>query len=47
MPLKNMIEGEPVYLGYTIFINIIWAIISPYFLIYNYKIYQSLKETNK
>ncbi len=47
LPLNNMIEGEPAYLGYNFLLNIIWALISPYFLVYVYKVYQSLKETNK
>ncbi len=47
LPLDNMVEGELAYMGYSFFVNIVWAIISPYFLVYVYKVYQSLKETNK
>lgn len=47
LPLNGMIEGEPAYMGYNFLVNVIWAIISPYFLVYVYKVYQSLKETNK
>ena len=47
LPVSNVNEQSTVYVLYSIFMNIIWAIISPYFLIYTYKIYQSLKETNK
>lgn len=47
LPLDNMVEGEPAYMGYSFFVNIVWAIISPYFLVYVYKVYQSLKEINK
>lgn len=47
LPLNNMVEGEPLFMGYNFVVNIIWAILSPYFLIYVYKVYQSLKETNK
>lgn len=46
-PLKGMQEGETAALLYSVFVNIIWAILSPYFLIYSYKVYESLKKTNK
>jgi len=46
-PLNYMQEGETPALLYSLFVNIIWAILSPYFLIYSYKVYESLKKTNK
>lgn len=47
LPMSGMEEGETNYLIYNFILNIVWAILSPYFLVYTYKVYQSLKETNK
>jgi hypothetical protein len=47
MPMSGMEEDSAGYLAYSLLLNLIWAVLSPYFLIYSYKIYQSLKETNK
>lgn len=47
LPLSGMTEGETSFIVYNFVLNIIWAILSPYFLVYTYKVYQSLKEINK
>lgn len=46
-PLSWLEENDMAMFSYNIFINLIWAVISPYFLIYSFKLYQSLKKTNK
>ena len=47
MPTAGMQEGATPSIIYNIFMNLVWAVLSPYFLIYSYKLYHSLKETNK
>lgn len=46
-PLFLMIDGSLPAFTYGIFINLIWAALFPYFLIYSFKLYESLKEKNK
>ena len=46
-PTAQMEIGSAPYLAYSVFTNIIWAVLSPYFMIYFYKIYQSLKNVKK
>ena len=46
-PLKYLAETSAWFMSYDVFMNLVWVIISPYFIIYPYKIYESLKKTNK
>jgi len=46
-PISQMEVGGTPYIIYSVLTNIIWAVLSPYFIIYFYKIYQSLKNVNK
>lgn len=46
-PLNFMEQGSWMFVTYNILTNIMWAIISPYFVIYSFHIYNSLKEVNK
>ena len=47
MPLSWIKEGDSSSVAYGVFMNLVWAVLSPYFLIYSYNLYKSLKETNK
>jgi hypothetical protein len=47
LPMTNLESNEWAASFYSIFVNLVWAVISPYFLIYSYNIYKSLKKTNK
>jgi hypothetical protein len=47
IPLSWMKEGGMASFTYSVFMNLVWAILSPYFMIYSYNLYKSLKETNK
>jgi hypothetical protein len=46
-PISSMDENGTPSMIYSIFVNVIWAVLSPYFIIYFYKIYESLKNVNK
>lgn len=46
-PLNIMTEGTWPFVIYNIIVNVIWMALSPYFVVYYYKIYSSLKEINK
>ncbi len=46
-PLSKMVKDSAPYTIYGTIINILWAVLSPYFVIYLYKIYESLKKVNK
>ena len=46
-PMSNFQEGSAAAVSYSIFMNLIWAVLSPYFIVYTYNLYKSLKETNK
>jgi hypothetical protein len=46
-PLNFMEENSGPFMLYNIVTNVIWMAISPYFVIYYYNIYKSLKEQNK
>lgn len=46
-PLLKMSEGSLPYIFYNLFVNIIIIIITPYFTVYFYKLYQSLKKVSK
>ena len=46
-PMSKMTQGEAPYIIYNVVTNIIWAGLSPYFMVYFYKLYQSLKQVNK
>lgn len=47
IPMPHLQSNEWAAFSYSIFIDLVWAVISPYFLIYAYNIYKSLKKTNK
>jgi len=47
IPTAGMQEGSATSVIYSVILNIIWAVLSPYFIIYSYNLYKSLKETNK
>ena len=47
LPMTHLESNEWLSFGYSMFMNLIWAVISPYFVIYSYNIYKSLKKTNK
>lgn len=47
IPLPSLEQNDMATFGYNVSMNLIWALISPYFLIYSFKLYKSLKETNK
>lgn len=47
IPLNFMEEGSWVFVSYNIITNVIWAILSPYFVIYYCYIYNSLKGIKK
>lgn len=46
-PLRYLGETSAWFLPYDVFMNLIWVILSPYFIIYPYQIYKSLKKINK
>jgi hypothetical protein len=46
-PLRYMAEASSSYFAYDVFMNLVWALLSPYFIIYPYQLYQSLREKNK
>jgi len=47
IPMSGMVIGSAPYIAYNVFTNIIWVVLSPYFIIYFYQIYQSLNKVNK
>jgi len=47
LPLSWLEEKSLGAMIYGLVVNVIWAFLSPYFIIYFYNIYKSLKETNK
>ena len=46
-PLKYLAETSAWFFSYNVFMNLIWVLLSPYFIIYPYQLYISLKKTNK
>lgn len=42
-PGYKMSEGSNIFIAYNVLINIIWAILAPYFIVYFYQLYKSLK----
>lgn len=46
-PLSWLEEKSLGEVAYNLFVNVIWVIVSPYFVVYFYNLYQSLKKTNK
>lgn len=46
-PMSQMADDGTPSMLYSIFVNVIWAILAPYFVVYFYKIYESLKNVNK
>lgn len=47
LPMSHLDSNEWASFSYSIFLDLVWAVISPYFIIYTYNIYKSLKKTNK
>ncbi len=44
LPTKFMVDGGLAFNIYSVFANLVWIFISPFFMIYSYKVYENLKK---
>jgi len=47
LPMDWMDDTSAAGISYSVFFNLIWVAISPYFMVYAYNLYKSLKKINK
>jgi hypothetical protein len=47
LPLNFMNEGSWIFVAYNVLVNLIWLVVSPYFIVYYCGLYKNLKTVNK